>query len=300
MMPVPFSLRRLLLTCCPGGILAAVSAGCGNSTIELEKARQNEAEAIKRLQEREAQLAESRKALDTARQGSAEGRLVADRFLADVIAADWDAAYRRGTEELRRRKRLEEEVRRFFNLPARSLSFVVSPRQTAAESGRLVLRGVGKDQWQGQAAPFVLHLVREEGAWRVAFFSLGIGEETETGDGAAPADWKAAHLVADVFLEAVNNRNADAVSSVGTKEFQEKQGGTKAIHAFNGNQFRQFESGYTCARLTKLEAVPGEDAFVGRGELQYNGVLRPNSTYTLRIVKEGGKWRVASFTADER
>jgi hypothetical protein len=265
----------------------------------LEKARQNEAEAAKRLRECETQLAESRKAVETARQGSAEGRLVADRFLADVMAADWEAAYRRGTEELRRRKRLEEEVRRFFNLPARSLSFVLSTRQTAAEQGRLSLRGVGKDQFQGQEAPFVLHLVREEGVWRVAFFSLGIGEETETTDGTASVDAKGAHLVADVFLAAVNSRNANAANSVGTKEFQEQKEGTKAINTFSSARF-QYSSDYTCARLTKLEAVPGEEAFVGRGELRYRGVPQMGGGYMLRIVKEDGKWRVASFTASER
>src|SRR5262249_811403 len=131
-------------------------------------------------------------------------------------------------------------------------------------------------------------------------FSLGIGEEAETANSIASADEKAARLVADVFLEAVNSRNANAANSVGTKDFQEKDEGKKAINMFNSTRFRGSIGDYTWPRLTRLDGGPGEDAFVGGGELQRRTVARFDSMYILRIVKEDGKWRVASFTADER
>ncbi|HEY7424416.1 MAG TPA: hypothetical protein VH682_09330 [Gemmataceae bacterium] len=116
----------------------------------------------------------------------------------------------------------------------------------------------------------------------------------------ADARWQAARLAADLFLDAVNSRNADAANTVGTKGFQEKNGGRKAIEVFSGGRFRGEASGYKCARLTNLEAVPGQDEFIGRGQLHYRDVPRQDSTYTLRLVKEGEKWRVASFTAVAR
>jgi hypothetical protein len=120
----------------------------------------------------------------------------------------------------------------------------------------------------------------------------------DTAESVADARWQAARLVADVFLDAVNGRNADDANAVGTKGFQEKNGGRKAVEAFA--KFRGEASGYKCARLTSLQAVPGQEEFIGRGKLQYRDVPRYDSTYTVRLVKEGEKWRVASFTAVER
>src|SRR5262245_19005883 len=105
-----------------GGILISAMSGCGNSTAEVEKARQSEAEMAKRLQECEAQLAEARKALEAARRGSSKA---------------------------------------------------------------------GAD----------------------------------TAEGIADAQWQAARLVADVFLDAVNSRDAEAADAAGTKGFQVKNGG---------------------------------------------------------------------------
>lgn len=171
-----------------GGVLL-LSFGCGTPSGELEKARQAEAEAKKRLQECEAELAEARKALQAARQGKS------------------------ATSE---------------------------------------------------------------------------------------ADWKAARLAAQVFVEAVNSRNADAANAAGTKHFQEEHGGTNAVNLFANGRFRGENKGYKCTLLNHLEAVPGKEEFVGRGGLLYRDVPRQDSSYTLRIVKEGERWRVDSFTAVER
>ncbi|HWG43431.1 MAG TPA: hypothetical protein VN688_11650 [Gemmataceae bacterium] len=121
-----------------------------------------------------------------------------------------------------------------------------------------------------------------------------------TGEDAANDRWKAARLGAQVFLEALNSRNAANANAAGTKDFQEKKGGTKAIDEFSSRRFRGEGKGYTCGSLTNFEAVPGQDEFVGRGKLQYRGVPRQDSTYTVRVVKEGDKWRVASFSVVER
>jgi hypothetical protein len=69
---------------------------------------------------------------------------------------------------------------------------------------------------------------------------------------------------------------------------------------FANGHFRGDPKGYRCSLLKRLEPVPGKDEFIGRGGLQYRTVPKPDSTYTLHIVKEGEKWRVSSFTADER
>lgn len=280
-------------------LVAASLPGCGHATAELEMARQNQAEAAKRLEECEAQLAEARKSWEASRQGSAEARLVADRFLADVSAGDWRAAYQRGTKELQQQKSLEANVRRYFSPPSAPASFVFFSHETAIEKDRAALRGIVKDRAQLHE-PFTLHLVRQDGGWRVSFFNIGIGEDSADGDGAATTPWKAARMTADLFLEAVNSRNADAADAVGSKAFQENKGGNKAMETFSKGRFRGETSGYKCAPLTSFEAVPGHDEFIGRGKLQYRGVLKPDSKYTVRVVKEGDKWRIASFTAEER
>jgi hypothetical protein len=173
-----------------------LSLGCDGSSAELARARQAEAEASKRLQECEIQLAETRKALEAARHSSSK-------------AHDFEAV--------------------------------------------------------------------------------------------ATAAWKAAGMTADVFLAAVNSRDADGANTAGTQEFQAKNGGKKAIDGFAEGRFRgRVKQAYTCAPLTRLEAVPGKEEFVGRGGVQYQGVPRQDSSYTLRIVKEGDNWRIASFTAVER
>jgi hypothetical protein len=116
----------------------------------------------------------------------------------------------------------------------------------------------------------------------------------------ATESWKAARMTAEVFLAAVNSRDADAANAAGTKQFQEKHGGKNAIDVFTNGRFRGDPKGYRCELLTRLEPVPGKDEFVGRGGLQYRGVAKHDSTYTIHIVKEGEKWRVSSFTAVER
>ena len=116
----------------------------------------------------------------------------------------------------------------------------------------------------------------------------------------ATESWKAARMTAEVFLAAVNSRDADAANAAGTKQFQEKHGGKNAIEVFANGHFRGDPKGYRCELLTRLEPVPDKDEFVGRGGLQYRGVSKHDSTYTLHIVKEGEKWRVSSFTAVER
>jgi hypothetical protein len=175
------------------GILVLMVLGCGTPTGELEKARQAEAEAAKRLRECQVELAKTREELDIARKNSAGA--IGDKDVAN-------------------------------------------------------------------------------------------------------ARWQAARLGAQVFLEALNSRNATTANAAGTKDFQEKKEGTKAVDQFG--HFRGEAKGYTCGPLTKFEAVPGQDEFVGRGKLQYRGVPRQDSTYTVRIVREGDKWRVASFSAVER
>ncbi len=124
--------------------------------------------------------------------------------------------------------------------------------------------------------------------------------QKESDDGAAAAHWKAARLTAQVFLESVNSRNADAANAEGSKDFRDKKGGTKAIEVFANGRFRGEANGYTCGPLTSFEAVPGQDEFLGRGKLQYRGVPRQDSSYSVRVVKEGDKWCVASFSAVER
>jgi hypothetical protein len=116
----------------------------------------------------------------------------------------------------------------------------------------------------------------------------------------AKESWQAARMTAEVFLAGVNSRDADAANAAGTKQFQAKQGGKNAIEVFANGHFRGDPKGYHCALLTRLEAVPGKEEFVGHGTLQYRSVPKPDSTYTLHIVKEGEKWRVSSFTAVER
>jgi hypothetical protein len=101
-------------------------------------------------------------------------------------------------------------------------------------------------------------------------------------------------------VEAVNSRNADAANAAGTRQFQANNGGTNAVNVFANGHFRGDPKGYKCALLTRLEAVPGKEEFFGRGGLLYRDVPRQDSSYTLRIVKEGENWRVASFTAVER
>ena len=281
------------------GLMSAALTGCGHATAELEIARQNQAEAARRLEECEAQLAEARKALEASRQCSAEARLAADRFLADVSAGDWRAAYHCGTREFQERKNLEANVRRYFTPPAAPASFVFSTHETAIEKDRAALRGIVKDRSQLHES-FTLHLVREDSGWHVSFFSIGIGDDSADGEAGATTAWKAARLTADVFLEAVNSRNADAAHAVGSKAFQENKGGSKAMQTFSKGRFRGEAAGYKCAPLTSFEAVPGHDEFIGRGKLQYRGVPKPDSQYTVRVVKEGDKWRIASFTAEER
>lgn len=173
------------------GILL-LSLGCGGSSAEVERARQAEAEAIRRLRECETQLAEARQALQAARKSS-------------------------------------------------------SPQ-----------------------------------------------------DDEATEPWRAAQRTAEVFLVAVNGRNADAANAVGSKLFRENDGGKQAIAIFANGRFRGDPKGYHCALPTRLEAVPGKDEFVCRGGLRYRDVPRQDSAYTLRLVKEGESWRVASFTAVER
>jgi hypothetical protein len=178
-----------------GNGVLLLSLGCGNSTAELERARQAEEETAKQLRECEAQLAETRKALDAARKSAAGARG------ADAEAAD---------------------------------------------------------------------------------------------------SWKAARMAAEVFLSAVNSRDANAANAAGTKQFQDKNGGKSAIDVFANGHFRGDPKGYRCLLPSRLEAVPDKDEFVSRGGLQYQGVSRPDSTYTIHIVKEGEKWRISSFTAVER
>lgn len=170
------------------GILL-LSFGCGTPTVELEKARQTEAELKKQLEECQTELAEARKALQSVREGSS------------------------ATDE---------------------------------------------------------------------------------------ADWKAARQAAEVFVEAVNSRNAAAANAACTRRFQDDHGGTNAVNVFGNGHFRGDAQGYKCSLLRRLEAVPGKGEFMGRGELFYREVPRQDSSYTLRIVKEGENWRVASFTAVER
>jgi hypothetical protein len=277
----------------------AALCGCGHATAELENARQNQAEAARRLEECEAQLAEARKALETSRQGSAEARRAADRFLADVIAADWRAAYRRATRAFQEQKNLEANVRRYFTPPSAPVSFVFSTRETAIEKDQAALRGLVKDRLQLHE-PFTLHLARKEGVWQISFFSLGVGDDTADSDGAVKTSWKAARMTADVFLDAVNSRNEQAAGAVGSKAFQEGKGGKEAIQTFSDPRFHGgWSSLYKCAPLTSFEAVPDQDEFIGRGKLQYDGVLKADSKYTVRVVKESDKWRIASFTAEE-
>jgi hypothetical protein len=170
-------------------VLLLLSVGCGPPTVELEKARQAETEAKKRLKECEEELAEARKALQRAGSGT-----------------------------------------------------------------------------------------------------------SATSEG----DWKAARLAAQVFVEAVNSRSADAASAAGTKRFQEQNGGANAVNVFGNGRFRGESKGYKCSLLNRLEAVPGKEEFVGLGGLLYRDVPRQDSSYTMRIVKEGESWRVDSFTAVER
>jgi hypothetical protein len=124
--------------------------------------------------------------------------------------------------------------------------------------------------------------------------------EVRGADAEAKESWQAARMTAEVFLAAVNSRDADAANAAGTKQFQDKQGGKNAIEVFASGHFRGDPKGYRCELLTRLEPVPGKDEFVGRGGLQYRGVPKHDSTYTLQIVKESEKWRVSSFTAVER
>jgi hypothetical protein len=119
-------------------------------------------------------------------------------------------------------------------------------------------------------------------------------------DAEAAARWKAARLVAESFIEAVNSRNADAAGAAGTKGFRDDDGGKKAINSFSGGRFRGEANGYTCGPVTRFEAAPGQDEFLGRGGLLYRGVPRQDSSYTVRVVREGDKWHVASFSATER
>ena len=177
-------------------LLALSLLGCGSPAAEMERARQAEAEAAKRLEECQAELARTRKALEDARRGAAKER--------------------------------------------------------------------GPD------------------------------------DGAAVADWNAARMVAEVFLEAVNSRNADAANAAGTREFRDKNGGKKALESFSGGRFRGEADGYTCGALSGFEPVPGRDEFLGRGKLLYRGVPRQDSSYSVRVVREDDKWHVASFSAVER
>ena len=178
------------------GILVLGVSGCGNSAIEVEKARRAEADALKRLEECEAKLAEVQKALETAKKTSVGG--------------------------------------------------------------------------------------------------------SDSGKGAANVNWNAARLTASAFLLAVNSRNAEAANAEGAKEFKEKNGGEKAIKEFSNGHFRGEASGYTCGPLASFEAASGANEFVGRGKLQYRGVPRHDSTYSVHVVKEGDKWRVASFRASAR
>lgn len=119
-------------------------------------------------------------------------------------------------------------------------------------------------------------------------------------DAEAKESWQAARMAAEVFLAALNSRDADAANAAGTKQFQDKHGGKSAIDVFANGRFRGDPKGYRCELPSRLEAVPGKDEYVGGGGLQYRGVSKQDSTYTLHLVKEGEKWRVSSFTAVER
>lgn len=114
------------------------------------------------------------------------------------------------------------------------------------------------------------------------------------------ADWKAARLAAEVFVQAVNSRDAAAANAACTRQFRDEHGGTNAVNVFGNGRFRGEAKGYKCSLLRRLEAVPGKGEVLGRGELFYRDVLKKDSSYILRIVKEGDSWRVASFTAVER
>lgn len=125
---------------------------------------------------------------------------------------------------------------------------------------------------------------------------------TEAGDADAQAkeSWQAARMAAEVFLAAVNSRDADAANAAGTKPFKDKNGGKSAVDVFANGHFRGDPKGYRCSLPSRLEAVAGKEEYVARGGLQYRGVAKQDSTYTLHIVKEGEKWLVSRFTANER
>lgn len=125
-------------------------------------------------------------------------------------------------------------------------------------------------------------------------------EAARKGGSEEAESWKAARMTAEVFLAAVNGRDVEAANAVGSKQFRENDGGKIAIEVFASGRFRGEPRGYHCALPTRLEPVPGKEEFVCRGGLHYRDVPRQDSAYTLRIVKEGESWRVASFTAVER
>ncbi len=124
--------------------------------------------------------------------------------------------------------------------------------------------------------------------------------EAHGAESEAKESWQAARMAAEVFLAAVNSRDADAANSAGTKQFKDKNGGKSAVDVFANGHFRNDPKGYRCSLPSRLEAVPGKEEYVARGGLQYRGVAKQDSTYTLHIVKEGENWRVSSFTEDER
>lgn len=165
--------------------------GCGGSPAEMEKARQAEAEASKRLRECEEELAQTRKALEAARHrsatsGEAEGaesaawqaaRRTAEAFLDAVNSRNADAANVVGTREFQRKNGGTNAINLFANgrfrgdakgytcaLPNR-LEAVPGKDEFVARGGLLYRRVPRQD------STYTLHIVKEGDNWRVASFT---------------------------------------------------------------------------------------------------------------------------------
>jgi hypothetical protein len=177
----------------PTSLLLIGLVGCGNSLDELEKARQREAEASRRLRECQAELEHTRKALDAARKGSPgtaaakekdeenaswkAARTAAEAFLAAVNSRNTAAANAAGTKEFRDKNGGDQAIKTFAGGRFRGepngytcavlASFEAVPGQEEyLGRGKLHYRGVPR-----QDSTYTVRVRKEEDKWRVASFT---------------------------------------------------------------------------------------------------------------------------------